>query len=103
MCGLSPVPVLGKPRTHPQLERKVGGQLLRGTGRGAGVGRGGLQRLGVSTESHPSFNFSCLPQASGKHELMVTVPTPGLRGVVWCGMAQGCACTWLLQSCKEKP
>lgn len=67
------------------------------------MGRGGLQRLGVSTESHPSFNFSCLPQASGKHELMVTVPTPGLRGVVWCGMAQGCACTWLLQSCKEKP
>jgi len=67
------------------------------------VGRGDPQRLGVSTESHPSFNFSCLLQASGTHELMVTVPTPGLRGVESCGMAQGCTCTWLLQSRKEKP
>lgn len=102
LSGLSLVPVPGKPRTHHQLERRVGGQLLRGTWRGVGVGRGGPQRLGVSTESHLSFDFSCLPQASGKHELMITVPTPGLCGVVWHGVAQGYARAWL-QSCKEKP
>ncbi|KAJ8787414.1 hypothetical protein J1605_023074 [Eschrichtius robustus] len=46
---------------------------------------------------------SYLLQASGKHRLMVTVPTPGLHGVVWCDVAQGCACAWLSKSRMEKP
>lgn len=67
------------------------------------MGGDGPQRLGVSTESHLGFNFSYLPQASGMPRLMVVVPTPGLHGVVWCDVAQGCACAWLCQSRKEKP
>lgn len=63
-------------------------------GRGAGVGGGGPQRLGVSTESHLGFDFSYLPQASGAHRLMVVVPTLGLHGCAW---------AWLCQSRKEKP
>lgn len=35
---------------------------------------------------HLSFNYSCLPQASGKYKLVVTMACPGC--MVWHGMAR---------------